>query len=183
MRQTIAPPSDPPRLTPNPEQIADPWREVVDLKKHKWMPRWKRMIPIGLDYIDVWQAGASGSGADAAFSATTLARLTIVAVAGLAHSCKVRRRPFVEVREHQPGPIRLKPKRSRLLCSSRVVRRTNRAYFRVFLISQAGRNYCSVSFRKACKESGDAYRDHRRDGRDGADFQQGSASVIPNERA
>ena len=33
MRQTIAPPSDPPRLTPNPEQIAEPWREVVDPKE------------------------------------------------------------------------------------------------------------------------------------------------------
>ena len=30
MRRTIAPPLDLPRPTPNPEQIADPWREVVD---------------------------------------------------------------------------------------------------------------------------------------------------------
>jgi hypothetical protein len=30
MGRTIAPPPDLPRPTPNPEQIADPWREVVD---------------------------------------------------------------------------------------------------------------------------------------------------------
>jgi hypothetical protein len=30
MRRTIAPPPDLPRPTPNPEQIADPCREVVD---------------------------------------------------------------------------------------------------------------------------------------------------------
>ena len=29
---TSPPPPDPPLLTPNPEQIADPWREVVDPK-------------------------------------------------------------------------------------------------------------------------------------------------------
>ena len=34
---TSPPPPDPPLLTPNPEQIADPWREVVDPKKHKWI--------------------------------------------------------------------------------------------------------------------------------------------------
>ena len=68
MRQTIAPPSDPPRLTPNPEQIADPWWEVVDPKKHKWIRLGNELIPIGLDHIGqhLATAGAPGLGADAA---------------------------------------------------------------------------------------------------------------------
>jgi hypothetical protein len=73
MTRTLAPPPDPPRLTPNPEQIADPWREVVDPKKHKWIrlgTRSSRSALTTLDSISQRQAHPR-SGTDPMLSATT----------------------------------------------------------------------------------------------------------------